>query len=455
MDGANSGDKSSADAQGERRPLVDNGSVAGRGPLAGVRVLEFSQIVAGPVAGLNLADLGADVIKVEPLRGDAHRFVGTSVPGESTMFQGNNRGKRGLVVDLQDRRGLDLIYRMMPRTDVVVINYRPGVAERLGLDYETLRGLRADLIYAHIDGFGERGPLAGRGGSDIVAQAHSGLMGTEAKFDAAGNIGYIAVPVADYAAGFAVAMAVCAALLHREQTGEGQRISTSLLRLGLFLQNRYVMREPVSDSAVRDPVYERLRQARARGATARELAEIRTPRSRLASPFALYYRAYEASDGTVVLGALTPANRDALRAVLGIEGEHSDDADYDAREPENLAAIERWKPWIAARMLEKTVDQWIELIAAAGVPVARMNFPEDMADDEQALADGMILDLDHTITGPQRVVGPAVLMSATPTGSALPAPAFGEHTASVLREFGVGEEEVAALRAAGVVRGLG
>jgi formyl-CoA transferase len=437
---------------------MDNASTQpqAHGPLAGTRVLEFSQIVAGPVAGLNLADLGADVIKVEPLRGDAHRFAGTAVPGESTMFQGNNRGKRGLVLDLQDARGRAIIDRMLPAADVVIINYRPGVAARLRLDYESVRALRPDLIYADISGYGETGPLADRGGSDIVAQAHSGLMATEAKFDAAGDIGYIAVPVADYTAGFAVAMAVCAALLHRERTGEGQRIATSLLRTGLFLQNRSVMREPVSDSIVRDPVVARLEAARARGATLRELIDIRAPRSRLASPFALYYRAYAASDGTIVLGALTPANRDALRRVLGIDGEeHSDDADYDARDPENMAAIERWKAWIAARIATKTVDEWLSLINGAGVPAARLNFPEDMAEDEQALADGMLMDLDHTMTGPQRVVGPAVTMSATPTGSGRPAPAFGEHTKELLREFGMTDGEIDGLFAAGIVRGLG
>ena len=422
--------------------------------LAGVRVLEFSQIVAGPVAGLNLADLGADVVKVEPLRGDAHRFVGTTVPGESKMFQGNNRGKRGLVVDLGDARGLDLIHRMLPAIDVVIINYRPGVAERLGLDYETLKGLRPDLIYAEINGFGASGPLSNRGGSDIVAQAYSGLMATEGKFDDAGALGYIAVPLADYAAGFAIAMAVCAALLHREKTGEGQRVSTSLLRAGLFLQNRYVMREPVSDSAPRQPVLERLRRARERGASVRELVDIRTPRRQIASPFTLYYRAYQASDGTVVLGALTPANREALREVLGIVGEASDTAEYDASDPANLAEIARWKIWIEERMLGKSVDEWVALIDAAGVPVARLNFPEEMADDPQAIADGMFLDLEHRVTGAQRVVGPAVTMSASPTGSALPAPAFGEHTAEVLREFGVGDEEIQVLMGAGVVRDM-
>jgi crotonobetainyl-CoA:carnitine CoA-transferase CaiB-like acyl-CoA transferase len=274
-------------------------------PLAGLRVIEVSMLGPGALT-TNLADLGADVIKVEPPGGDAHRFAATTVPGESKMFQGNNRGKRGLIIDLQDPRGIALIYRMMPSVDIVVINYRPGVAERLGLGYESLKRLRPDLIYAQINGFGETGPLADQGGSDIVAQAYSGLMATEAKFDEAGALGYVAVPLADYAAGFALAMAVCAALLHRLKTGEGQRVSTSLLRSGLFLQNRYVMREPVSDAALGDTTTELLRRARERGATMRELVGIRAPRTRLASPFALYYRAYEARDGAVVLGALTP-----------------------------------------------------------------------------------------------------------------------------------------------------
>ena len=151
------------------------------GPLHGIRVLEFSQIVAGPVAGLNLADLGADVIKVEPPAGDSHRNVGSVVPNESKMFQGNNRGKRGIVLDLHEPRAQEVVHRMAPEIDVVVINHRPGVAQRLSIDYETLREFRPDLIYLQLTGFGEEGPEAGRAGSDIVAQSYSGLMVTDGK----------------------------------------------------------------------------------------------------------------------------------------------------------------------------------------------------------------------------------------------------------------------------------
>src|SRR5215471_18841594 len=137
------------------------------GPLSGVHVLEFSQIVAGPVAGLNLADLGADVIKVESPAGDSHRFVGTTVPGESKMYQGNNRGKRSLVVDLRRPEGQALIHRLIRHVDVVLSNFRLGVPERLGIDYGSLTKLRPDLIYAQITGFGEAGPGALWAGSDL------------------------------------------------------------------------------------------------------------------------------------------------------------------------------------------------------------------------------------------------------------------------------------------------
>ncbi len=429
-----------------------DGPTGSSGPLSGIRVLEFSQIVAGPVAGLNLADLGADVIKVEPPSGDSHRYAGTTVPGESKMYQGNNRGKRSLVVDIQKPEGLAVILKLIPSVDVVVNNFRFGVPERLGIDFASLTRLRPDLVYAQITGFGESGPGATWAGSDLVAQAHSGLLLTDGKLSSAGVPQRIEIPIADYTAGVALAMAVCAALLHRERTGEGQYISTSLLRAGLHLQNRIVMREPVSDSVLRDPRMEALQQARERGASFGELFAIRDARAVLASPFSLYYRIYAARDGAIAVGALTPQNRDAIRRVLGIFGEEcSDSRDFDAADPANRTVMVQWKERLESEFAGKRVDEWLALFEAAGAPAARVSFAEEMTDDPQANADHMFLELEHTVTGPQKVVGPLVNMSGTPTGSALPAPTLGEHTRAILAEAGMSAAEVARLAERGIV----
>jgi crotonobetainyl-CoA:carnitine CoA-transferase CaiB-like acyl-CoA transferase len=260
------------------------------------------------------------------------------------------------------------------------------------------------------------------------------------------------IPVSDYSAGLAIAMAVCAALYHRNLTGEGQYISTSLLRMGLHLQNRVVMREPVSDSVLRDPRMERIQAARARGESFAEILKVREGKGELASPFTLYYRAYQAKDGAVVLGALTPQNREAIRGALGIEGEVSDTPGFDARDPESIAATLRWKAWMEERMRTRTVAEWVELLGDAGVPIAAVNLPEEMSDDPAVLADGIMLELEHAVTGPQRVVGPTVLMSITPTGSPLPAPSLGQHTAELLGELGLSGDAIARLADDGVVR---
>ena len=421
------------------------------GALDGIRVLEFSVVVAGPVCGVILGDLGADVVKVEPPGGEPHRRNRAVVPNEGKLFQNFNRGKRSLVVDLGREEGRALIHRLVPRTDVVIVNYRLGVAKRLGIDYETLRAIRPDLIYVESTGFGTRGRLAEFPASDIVAQAYSGLMAGEGKVGEGGEpLALKAGAWADYMTGIATAMGVTTALYHREQTGEGQKVSGSLLRSAMFGQSHITMREPVSDSAVRDVTMAKVDEARARGADYREVVGIRMAGRELGTQFALYYNGYQAKDGGVVLGALTKANRDAMREVLGLEGENCDDPDYDALDPVNLAEAERWKQVIRDRIAERTVAEWVEAFEAAGTPVSPVNLPEEMSDDPQVAAEGIMAELEHEVTGPQRVVGPIIELSETPTRARSAAPPVGRHTRELLREFGLPEDEIDALVASGV-----
>jgi crotonobetainyl-CoA:carnitine CoA-transferase CaiB-like acyl-CoA transferase len=422
------------------------------GPLHGIRVLEFGQIVAGPVAATALADLGADVVKVEPLHGEERRNTGAVIPNEGKYFQSLNRGKRSLSIDLARPEGQAAIHRIVPMFDVVLINYRFGVPERLGIDYESLRALRADLIYATITGFGDRGDWAARGGSDIVAQAYSGVMAAEGSVDEFGAPAPVGVsPVIDRTSALATAMGICAALYHRQLTGEGQEIRSSLLQSGLELVTRYAMREPVHDATGRDPLMAEINRRRAAGAPYDELVNFRKGQGIRFAAHRLYYRGYHTKEGALVLGALTRLNRDGIRRVLDMH-DTADTPDFDAADPESDRLINEWHSEIQQKLMEHTANEWVEIFVTAGVPASVVHFPEEMADDPQVNVMEMMTEQVHPVTGPQRVVGPLIRMSATPTSVLRPAPGLGWHTREVLGEAGFTTDEIEALVADGVVR---
>ncbi|HJM90203.1 MAG TPA: CoA transferase [Dehalococcoidia bacterium] len=432
---------------------ASNGAAdAATGPLKGTRVLEFSQIVAGPVSGIYLSDLGADVVKVEPPGGESRRNTGAVVPNEGKYFQSLNRGKRSLVVDLQQPQGRELIHRIIPGFDIVTINYRVGVAKRLEIDYETLSQIRPDLIYVEITGFGDEGPEAGRPGSDIVAQGYSGMMAAEGKSDEHGAPQLISSsPYADHASALAAGMGVSAALFHRERSGEGQLIKVSLLQTALQLLARHVAREPIHDQATRDPMIESIEQMRGDGASYEELVEQRRTHLQAWATHRLYYGGYNTADGAVVLGALTKPNRDGARRVLGIEDEPSDSPDFDALDPATQEATLQWRARVEQTMLTRGAEEWVAAFDAAGVPATVVHFPEQMADDPQVQAMGMTVELDHEVTGPQRFVGPILRMSKTPPNATLAAPALGSDSDAVLRQGGFSDQEIEELRASGVL----
>lgn len=421
------------------------------GPLAGIRILEFSQIVAGPFAGVALSDFGADVVKVEPLEGESRRNSAAVVPNEGKYFQSLNRGKRSLTVDLSKPEGRALIHRLVPSFDVVLINYRAGVPAKMGIDYPTLRALNPRLIYASITGFGESGPYATRAGSDIVAQAYSGLMAAEGKTDDHGAPAPImSTTMIDRSSGLAAAMGICAALFHRERTGEGQELQVSLLQTALELQSDRVMREPVHDVVLRDPLLNELLAKRAAGATYDELVNIRKAQGPRFASHRLYYGGYHTARGALVVGALTRQNRDVIRAILDFR-DPTDDPAFDAADPESRARIEGWRAEIQQRLLQRSAEEWVALFLEAGVPASVVQFAEEMSDDPQVAATGMMADLEHDLTGPQRVVGPLVRMSQTPTAATRAAPLLGGDSREVLVESGFTPAEVDALAASGVI----
>lgn len=418
------------------------------GPLEGIRVLEFSQIVAAPYCGLHLADLGADVVKVESPAGDSIRR-GVGVPGEGKWFHFLNRGKRSVVLDLQQEAARRAVHQIVPRFDVVLINMRPGVPERLEIDYETLRSLRPDLIYWENTGFGSRGPSATRAGSDVVAQAYAGLMASEGKISASGAPDQLAsAPFGDLASGLSGAMGVCAALYWRALTGKGQHLRSSLLASAMSLQGYTVGRQPSEDVTRLGPMLERVRELRAQGASFADVIRARTEMLRAGS---VWYTTYLVKDGAITLGALTPTNADQMRRVLGIDDDPSADPAFSILNPANREALVALRGRVERIMLTRTMQEWIEAFDAEGAPCAPVQLPEELADDPQVQALGLMVEFDHPLTGPEWMVGPIVEMSETPTGTRRPSPPLGRDTAEVLRECGLDEESIAALLVASAV----
>ena len=424
------------------------------GPLDGIKVFEVSQIVAGPFCGMNLADLGADVVKVEAPGGEGIRLLGQVAPGESKGFHTLNRGKRSLVLDLKQPEAQALVHRMIPQFDVFLINARPGVPQRLNLDYETLSALRPDLIYLESTGFGTEGPSASRAGSDIVGQAYSGLMAGEGKVDDFGAPKSISCSaVADYGTGLAAAMGICAALFRREVSGQGEYIETSLLASALAFQSGRVSRMPLSDELLLRPAMEEIDAVRDSGGSYQEMIGVR---NRLMGggankAFRLWYNGYQVKDGAIILGALTPENQNQMRRAMGLTDDPTADPDFNALAPESDAIAEQVGARMREIMLTKTMDEWLELFDREGAPASKVQLPEVMADDPQVVATNLLMDIEHEATGPERIVGSSVKMLNSPVGAARPAPVLGRHSDEVLTEAGLTADEIGVLRGAGAV----
>ncbi len=425
------------------------------GALDGIKVLEVTQIIAGPMCGVMLSDMGADVIKIESAAGDGMRLLGQFAPGESKGFHVFNRGKRGMVLNLQNPDGQAVVHRLIREMDVFLINARPGVPERLGIDYESLRPLNPSLIYLENTAYGPTGPSAHRAGADIIAQAYSGLMAGDEKVDEHGGPDLItATTPADFAAAFSSTIAVCAALFHRERTGEGQKIDTSLLAGAMVLQNAFTSRLPVSDAVLLDPILSGLAEVRARGGDYQELLGARGGiRALVGGAFLLYYGGYQTSDGAIMLGCVTPSNRQQVRQALELEPDDdpTDGGEFNPLADGSAEVVARVRALITERFAAQTTEYWIAKLDAVGAPAAQVNIPEEMIDDPQVQALGIMVDLEHPLTGPETMVGPPFSMSASPLAAQGSSPPLDGDTDEVLSEYGYHPDEIAALRASGAV----
>jgi crotonobetainyl-CoA:carnitine CoA-transferase CaiB-like acyl-CoA transferase len=419
------------------------------GPLSGIRVLEFTQIIAGPLGCQLLADLGADVIKVEPPEGDPWRFTQAFLPNESKSFIVLNRGKRSFAIDCSKPEAQEAIHRLVRDMDVVVINYRPDVAARLRIDYETLSAIKPDLIYVDNTAFGRAGDWASRPGYDIVVQALTGLVSTVGKIGEDGTPQAAQPPVADTTTGYALCAGVLAALFHRERTGEGQLVETSLLINALTIQMQQVLTSPVADATTRDPFLAYLHEAREEGQPYSEMLQVRDQYIRREGQN-LYYRCYQTSDGVLAIGALSRSLREKVRRTLGIE-HNRDEPGYDHTDPDQQAVDARAMAEVEALFRSNTTAYWEQRLIEGGIPVGPVLFAQELADHPQVRANEYMIELEHDLAGPIAQQAPPWKMSKTPPVPTKAAPPLGRDTDSILEALGYGVEEIAAMREAGTI----
>ncbi len=418
------------------------------GPLDGIRVLDITQIVAGPFGGLLLGDMGADVIKIEPVWGEAQRHWAPIVPNETRNFISLNRSKRSLPLDLTKPQGMEIFYRLVDTADALIINARPDVPGKLGIDYETLAARNPRLIYCENTAFGRSGPLSDRPGSDIIAQGMSGMIAIQGVVQDGVAQHVVASPIVDHAAGIAMAWGVCAALYHRERTGRGQKVDTTLLGTAIGLMTpRFVQVAP--DEERRTSLLDALASLRERGGSFEESLALHREHTGLGRPN-YFYRCFQASDGTVIVGVLGRRILRRLADLLELDDPTLDpdhdpvNFDYDSAEAHDKAV--QLVKQAEETFLTKTVDEWVALLEEAGIPVGRVSFPEEAAEDPQVLANGLMVEMEHPMAGQYRAAGPMIQMSETPVQPKSPSPGLGQHTDEILEELGYSPRRIRQLK---------
>lgn len=391
--------------------------------LSGVKVLDCSQILAGPFCSMLLADMGAEVIKVEkPTGGDDTRRMGPPfIEGESAAFLAMNRNKRSVVLNFKDPDGVAAMKRLVKDADVVIENYRSGVMDRLGLGYETLSEINSALVYCSISGFGRTGPYASRGGFDLVAQGMSGLMSFTGVPDSPPV--KVGVPMADMNAGMFATYGILSAYIHRLKTGKGQYIEVSLLEAALA----YTVWESSSYFAT--------------GVVPGPLGSAH----RLSAP----YQALKTSDGYINVGAPNQSNFERLCRALGRDEliqqeEYRDNAS-------RLAHREQLETALEETLTEQTRDHWLRVLEEAGVPAGPILDMGEVWADPQVIARGMNAPIKHPTAGTVQNIGLAAKLYGTPGKIFKPAPMFGQHTREVLAEAGYSEVEIDSMISSGAI----
>ena len=394
------------------------------GPLAGLKVVDLTHVMAGPTCTMMLADMGADVIKVEksPTGDDTRLSVPPKIGDQAASFMMMNRNKRGIVLDLKKPGGAEVLRRLVRSADVLVENFGPDVMERLGFGYEAMKAENPALIYCSLSGFGRTGPYRHRRGFALVAQAMSGIMtftgsGPDAPPAKAGP------PLSDITAGILAALGIVSAYAHRLKTGEGQWVETSLFEAALV--------QTYWQSAI----------ALATGEAPRAMGS--------AHPLNAPYQAFQASDGWIVVGGANQRNWLRLLDALGAS-ELATDPRF-ALNANRMANLKELEEELGRRFRTRSAAHWLKILDEAGLPCGPVQDMNQALADPQTIAREMVVEVDHPTVGPVKAIGLPIKFHGTPGKVAKAAPLFGQDTVAVLAEYGFSDDEIAALEQDGSI----
>ena len=383
--------------------------------LKGIRILEMAQIMAGPTCGLLLADLGAEVIKIEktPVGDDTRNFLPPDINGEAAAFMMMNRNKKGIALNLKDKDGVEIFKKMVENSDVVLENFRKGTLEKLGIGYDVMSKINPKIILCEISGYGRTGPYADKGGFDLVAQGMSGLMSItgESKDRPPMKVG---APITDITAGLLATSGILAALVHRNKTGEGQKVDTSLFEAGIV--------HTYWQSAIA-------------GATGQSPGPLGS-----AHPLTAPYQAFKTKDKWITVGA---SNQNTwlmlLKAINRLDLQENEMFSSNLSRKKNTTQL---VDILNTELLKRTSDEWLKIFDDNGLPCGPINSITEMFEDPQTIAREMIIEVENKKAGKSKAIGMPIKFSKSKTEKSKGAPILGEHTREIMLGFGYKHEEI-------------
>ena len=383
--------------------------------LKDIRVLEMAQIMAGPTCGLLLADLGAEVIKIEktPTGDDTRNFLPPDIDGESAAFMMMNRNKKGIALNLKDKDGIKIFKKMVENSDVVLENFRKGTLEKLGIGYDVMSKINPRIILCEISGYGRTGPYADKGGFDLVAQGMSGLMSItgESKDKPPMKVG---APITDITAGLLATSGILAALVHRNKTGEGQKVDTSLFEAGII--------HTYWQSAIA-------------GATGKSPGPLGS-----AHPLTAPYQAFKTKDKWITVGA---SNQNTwlmlLKAINRLDLQENEMFSSNLNRKKNITQLVNI---LSTELIKKTSNEWLKIFDDNGLPCGPINSITEMFEDPQTIEREMIIEVDNKKVGKSKAIGMPIKFSKSKTEKSKGAPNLGEHTKEIMKIFEYNDDEI-------------